>query len=139
MQFLCPNYPNALTENLAKSLKPAQKKYKLSDRGMRGLSVLAQPSGHKTYTVLYRVNGKATDYKTGGCHEISLKQAREKAAEVFVAASSWVSAAKQRMREKSSTLAGFLDSRYSDYLSKSHLTKTANLDTSFLFLCFLAP
>lgn len=115
----------ALTENVVKSLKPAQKKYKFSDSGMRGLSVLVQPSGHKTYTVFYRINGKATDYKIGGCHEISLKQAREKAAEILVAARSGVSAAKQRMRARSSTLGGFLDSRYSDYLSKNHSTKTA--------------
>ena len=84
---------------------------------MRGLSVLVQPSGHKTYTVFYRINGKATDHKIGGCHEISLKQAREKAAEILVAARSGVSAAKQRMRARSSTLGGFLDSRYSDYHS----------------------
>ena len=86
---------------------------------MRGLSVLVQPSGHKTYTVFYRINGKATDHKIGGCHEISLKQAREKAAEILVAARSGVSAAKQRMRARSSTLGGFLDSRYSDYLISS--------------------
>ena len=126
-----------LTESIVRDLKPTGKKYKRYDAAMKGLSVLVQPSGHKTYTVFYRANGKATDFKLAGCHELSLKKAREMAAEVLVAARKGVSSAKERKKDKTATLRGFLDHEYLAYIQKNHSTNTAAWTLESCFKSFL--
>jgi integrase len=64
-----------LTATQLKTIKPKEKKYKLSDGG--GLFLLINPNGSKLWRLNYRLNGKAKEYAIGVYPAISLAKARQ--------------------------------------------------------------
>jgi Arm DNA-binding domain len=65
-----------LTDISAKSAKPKEKLYKLSDE--KGLFLSVRPNGGKYWQMKYRFDGKEKILSFGVYPEVSLKEAREK-------------------------------------------------------------
>jgi len=65
-----------LTDTRAKSAKPQDKLYKLTDE--RGLHLSVYPSGSKLWQMRYRIEGKEKTASLGKYPEVSLAEAREK-------------------------------------------------------------
>ncbi len=65
----------SLTDSAARTAKPAEKPYKLSDE--KGLYLLVHPNGSKYWRLKYRFEGKERGLAFGVYPEISLKLARE--------------------------------------------------------------
>ncbi len=65
-----------LTDVSARSAKPAEKPFKLSDE--KGLFLLVKPNGTKLWQHKYRIDGKEKLLSYGAYPETSLKDAREK-------------------------------------------------------------
>lgn len=109
-----------LTQKLVDHLESKEKRYKVYDTKLSGFFVLVHPTGRKGYFCFLRVNGKATDFKIGGCETLTLKQAREMGAEALMKARQGVSSIEERRIKDSETLKGFLETRYRDYLLTNH-------------------
>ena len=109
-----------LTQKLVDQLESKEKRYKVYDTKLSGFFVLVHPTGRKGYFCFLRVNGKATDFKIGGCETLTLKQAREMGAEALMKARQGVSSIEERRIKDSETLKGFLEARYRDYLLSNH-------------------
>lgn len=65
-----------LTDTRAKTAKPQDKLYKLTDE--RGLHLSVYPSGSKLWHMRYRIDGKEKTASLGKYPEVSLAEAREK-------------------------------------------------------------
>ena len=65
-----------LTDITARSAKPKEKRYKLSDA--KGLFLLVQPNGGRYWQMKYRFDGKEKILSFGVYPEVSLKEARDK-------------------------------------------------------------
>ena len=65
-----------LTELKCKNAKPSDKIQKLSDE--KGMYLMVNPSGGKTWQLKYRFEGKEKKLAIGSYPETSLKEARDK-------------------------------------------------------------
>lgn len=116
-----------LTQKFVDQLDSKEKRYKVYDTKLSGFFVLVHPTGRKGYFCFLRVNGKATDFKIGGCETLSLKKAREMGAEALMKARQGVSSIEERRIKDSETLKGFLETRYRDYLISNHKAAKTSL------------
>ena len=66
----------ALSDTKIKTIKPADKPFKLADE--RGLFLLVKPTGGKLWRLKYRINGKEKSLSFGVYPDVSLADAREK-------------------------------------------------------------
>lgn len=127
-----------LTQKLVDQLESKEKRYKVYDTKLSGFFVLVHPTGRKGYFCFLRVNGKASDFKIGGCETLTLKQAREMGAEALMKARQGVSSIEERRIKDSETLKGFLETRYRDYLlSNQKAAKTSIWILEVVFKDFL--
>lgn len=69
-----------LTDMQLRKLKPAEKQYTISDKD--GLSILIMPNGAKWWRIRYSYGGKRVTVSGGVYPEVSLSDARAKAAEI---------------------------------------------------------
>jgi hypothetical protein len=65
-----------LTDTAARTAKPKEKPYKLSDE--KGLFLLVQPAGGKLWRLKYRFGGKEKLLSFGAYPDTGLKDARER-------------------------------------------------------------
>jgi integrase len=72
----------ALTDVAVRNLKPRAKRYEVPDGGAKGLRVVVQPSGVKSYAVRYRFRGRMTKLTLGDV-SITLAAARKLAGEAM--------------------------------------------------------
>jgi integrase len=68
-----------LTAKSVENAKPGTSRREISDGGHNGLHLIVQPSGHKSWAVRFRVNGKPRKFTLPG-GLITLAEAREQAA-----------------------------------------------------------
>ena len=66
-----------LTENFMTKLKPQSQKYIVWDTKQRGLAVLVQPTGFKSWKAIYSLNGRPRWLHLGACDAFGLKEARK--------------------------------------------------------------
>lgn len=71
-----------LTTKAVENLKPGPKRRELSDGGS-GLFLVLQPSGHRSWALRYRAEGRPTKLTLGGWPEVSLARARKLAADAL--------------------------------------------------------
>jgi integrase len=71
-----------LTAKSVENLKPRDKRVEIPDAGS-GLYLISQSSGHRSWAVRYRVNGKPSKYTIGAWPAVSLHDARVAAAEAL--------------------------------------------------------
>jgi integrase len=69
-----------LTTKSVESTKPAATRYERPDGGCRGLYLITQPSGLKSWACRYRFNGKPYKYTLGAWPSVPLAEARRLAA-----------------------------------------------------------
>src|SRR5262245_57240492 len=69
-----------LTTKSIEAAKPAAARYELPDGGCRGLYLVAQPSGIKSWACRFRLNGKTSKFTLGQFPAVSLAEARKLAA-----------------------------------------------------------
>ena len=69
-----------LTARTIETAKPAAARYELPDGGCRGLRVVVQPTGVKSWAVRYRHNGRTAKFTLGGFPAVPLAEARKLAA-----------------------------------------------------------
>ncbi|MCK5663672.1 MAG: integrase arm-type DNA-binding domain-containing protein, partial [Thiotrichaceae bacterium] len=67
-------YPQMLTDQKIKALKPKEKQYKVSDE--KGLYLLIKPNAGKYWRLKYRLSGKEKNLAIGVYPDVSLKNAR---------------------------------------------------------------
>jgi integrase len=80
---LGPAKAKALTDAGIRALKPKHTRYEVPDRGdgsERGLCVIVQPSGARSWAVRYRMGGRARKLTIGNYPAVSLATARKQAA-----------------------------------------------------------
>lgn len=87
-----------LTETKLKSIKPTDKKYKISDRD--GLYVAVSKTGAISFRYDYRINGRRETITFGKYGEMSLAEARDKLISAKKMLSEGVSPAKEKQRLK---------------------------------------
>lgn len=114
-----------LTDKLLRSAKPQKKKYVLFDHNVQGLAVRIQPGGRKTFYVSYYSTNLKNNkqYTLGTFPELSLADARKRAAQIIVNAKDGVDPGEQkRKREKERadvvTFKSLAKSFIADYLPK---------------------
>src|SRR5262245_26111599 len=64
--------------------RPEATAFQIRDTRLKGFALRAQPSGQKSYKVVYSRNGTTRWYHIGDVREISLGDARKVAAEVLL-------------------------------------------------------
>ena len=73
----------SLTERVVRDAKPGSKVEHFWDDKLKGFALKVFPSGHMAYILTYRVDGRQRSFTVGRPVEISLKDARESAAEML--------------------------------------------------------
>jgi integrase len=69
-----------LTAKYVENVRPDPVRREIADAGCAGLYLLLQPSGHRSWAVRYRINGKSKKLTIGSWPEVSLLDARVAAA-----------------------------------------------------------
>ena len=89
-----------LTENFMAKLKPQPQKFVVWDTKQRGLAVLVQPTGFKSWKAIYSLHGRPRWFHIGACDAFPLDQARKSVAKVMYEVSTGLdpAAAKQADR-----------------------------------------
>ena len=77
-------HPAMLTERIIRDAKPAARPRLLWDVQVRGFGVRVTPGGVKSYILNYRADGRERRLTIGRCAELSLRDARERAARELV-------------------------------------------------------
>jgi integrase len=78
------------TERFLDALKPPASGRKIaSDSTVRGLGVLVQPTGTKSFFWARRTNGRLVWHTIGNCEDVTLEQARSRASEINAAVAKW--------------------------------------------------
>jgi integrase len=72
-----------ISEIFLRKLKPQPKKFLVWDTMQRGLALLVQPSGHKSWKVIYSRHGRPRWYHIESADAVGLSNARKLAAEVM--------------------------------------------------------
>jgi integrase len=90
----------ALTPLKIRHLKPGPSRREIADGHARGLYVIVQPSGRKSFAVRYRLRGKPRKLTLGDDGTISLADARARAAQVFVDLAKGIDPAKLKLTAK---------------------------------------
>lgn len=70
----------ALTVKSVESLKPGAARREIADGGCRGLYLIAQPTGARSWAIRFRLDGKSCKYTLGTFPAVSLAEARRLAA-----------------------------------------------------------
>jgi len=120
-----PTEPVKLTENLIKGLDPGAARYEVRDTELRGLKIRVTPAGVKTFCLVYRNReGRQIRYTVGHYGQITLKQARDLAAEAMgeVAGKNDPQEKKRKARKAAAmpTLMQFVDGDYGDWVKAHH-------------------
>jgi hypothetical protein len=72
-----------LTVKRVEAARPADVRQEIADTYLRGLYLIVQPSGTKTWAVRFRLGGKSHKHTIGPFPAFSLAQAREAASAVL--------------------------------------------------------
>src|SRR5664279_3004610 len=72
-----------LSDIFLKKLKPQARPFLVWDEQQRGLAVAVQPTGHKSWKVVYSLNGRPRWYSIGDVAAIGLSDARKLASRVM--------------------------------------------------------
>ena len=72
--------PKVLTAKSVESIKPVPSRREIPDGGCRGLYIVSQPSGAKSFAIRFRLDGKPCKHTLGSYPAVSLAEARRLAA-----------------------------------------------------------
>jgi integrase len=101
-----------LTEVFVTRVRPKAHAFATWDAHQRGLCLLTQPSGHKSWKCVYQHHGRARWYHLGDCAAIGLSDARRLAGRIMVAAAEGRDPLAERKAERSKGTFEELAARY---------------------------
>jgi integrase len=109
-----------LTELTVRSLKPAAAAYVVWDDRQHGLAIRVQPTGSKSWYVVYSLRNRVRWYHLGNANAIGLADARKLAAEVMLDAIRGKDPAAERKAERGAGTFAELAERYLEQHAKKH-------------------
>jgi len=124
-----------LTSRTVKALKPRNKPYDVRDTDIKGFLLRVSPSGNMTYYLQYRnADGLQKHYRIKAVGNITPVQARDIAEKKSGEIATGIDIQehkkiqrKEAVRSRSSTLGGFLNTRYKEWSSVHHKDNTENI------------
>jgi integrase len=90
-----------ISEVLLRRIRPKDRTFCVWDTHQRGLCVMVQPSGHKSFKCVYQHHGRARWYHVGDCAAIGLSDARRIAGRIMVQAADGKDPLAERKAERS--------------------------------------
>ena len=90
-----------ISEVLLRRIRPKNRTFCVWDTHQRGLCVMVQPSGHKSFKCVYQHHGRARWYHVGDCAAIGLSDARRIAGRIMVQAADGKDPLAERKAERS--------------------------------------
>jgi len=109
-----------LTELAVRSLKPAAAAYVVWDDRQHGLAIRVQPTGSKSWYVVYSLRNRVRWYHLGNANAIGLAGARKLAAEVMLDVIRGKDPAAERKAERGAGTFAELAERYLEQHAKKH-------------------
>ncbi|MEM8940735.1 MAG: site-specific integrase [Pseudomonadota bacterium] len=115
-----------LTADGVNSAKPQDKPYEIRDAGQPGLLLRVQPSGSKSWVIVYTVNGRKTRKVIGDARKLGVKAARTKAKKPLATAEAGKDPYLDEKAAQSALLGKYLDGPYKAY-AEAHILSHADL------------
>ena len=109
-----------LTELLVRNLKPEATTYQVWDDRQHGLAIRVQPTGSKSWYVVYSLRGRVRWYHLGNANALGLADARKLAAEVMLDVIRGKDPAAERKAERGAGTFADLAERYVEQYAKRH-------------------
>ena len=110
-----------LNDLIIKKLVPQDRPFLVWDSYQRGLAVSVQPTGHKTWKVIYPFGGRPRWYSLGSADAIGLADARKLAARVMFQVAEGKDPAAERKADRSKGTFEELAARYvNDYAKRNN-------------------
>ena len=119
-----------LNDLFVKRLAPQGRPYLVWDNYQRGLAVNVQPTGHKTWKVIYPFHGRPRWYSLGSADAIGLADARKLASRVMFQVAEGKDPAAERKAERSKGTFEELAARYVEQYAKRN-NKSGNKPRSW--------
>jgi integrase len=108
-----------LTVKSVESIRPSADRRELPDGYVKGLYLIVQPSGSKSWAVRYRYGGYSRKHTIGSYPVFDLKQARDKAAQLLRVVSEGRDPEQRRSGSIEDVVAQFLEQHCKDYRPRS--------------------
>jgi integrase len=115
-----PAHKRRLTELAVRRLKPEAAAYVVWDTHQRGLAIRVQPTGAKSWKVVYSRHGRPRWYNLGNVAAINLADARTLAAEIMVAVARGKDPAAEKKAERGAGTFAELATKYVEQHAKKH-------------------
>jgi integrase len=109
-----------LTELTVRSLKPDATAYQVWDERQHGLAIRVQPSGSRSWYVVYSLRNRVRWYHIGNANALGLADARKLAARIMLAVIEGKDPAAERKAERGAGTFAELAERYVDQHAKRH-------------------
>ena len=117
-----------LTAGDVKKAKPQNKPYELRDGKQAGLLLRVQPSGVKSWVVVYAIDGRKTRKTLGDASTVTLGRARTGAKKATAAADDGVDIYREEKRAKGALLGEYVRGPYKEYAEAHILSHKGLLD-----------
>src|SRR5215831_13755876 len=115
-----PMRKTKLTELTVRSLKPAAAAYVVWDDRQHGLAIRVQPTGGKSWYVVYSLRNRVRWYHIGSTHKIALTDARTLAARIMLQVIEGKDPVAERKAERGTGTFAELAERYVEQYAKRH-------------------
>jgi integrase len=115
-----PPRKRKLTELTVRSLKPEATAYQVWDERQHGLAIRVQPSGSRSWYVVYSLRNRVRWYHIGNANALGLADARKLAARIMLAVIEGKDPAAERKAERGAGTFAELAERYVDQHAKRH-------------------
>ncbi len=109
-----------LNDLMVRRLAPKDHPFLIWDLHQRGLAVQVQPTGHKSYKVIYPFHGRPRWFHVGHADAIALSDARKLAGRVMFQVAEGKDPQADRKAERSTGTFAELDTRYVEEYAKKH-------------------
>src|SRR6516165_9297222 len=118
-----------LTELLVRNLKPEATTYQVWDDRQHGLAIRVQPTGSKSWYVVYSLRGRVRWYHLSNANALGLADARKLAAEVMLDVIRGKDPAAEKRAERGGGTFAELAERYVEQYAKRHNKSWKQPDT----------
>ena len=114
-----PNHKR-LTHRFVNTVKPGPKRVLYWDTAQKGLALQVEPTGHKSYKLVYKHNGRSRWFTIGDARAITIGTAREFAQERWAQICTGVDIQAEKLAARKAATFGELAERYVEEHAKVH-------------------
>src|SRR6516164_1551748 len=119
------------------TVRPTAKPYLVWDTNQRGLALQIQPSGYRSFKLIYRFHNRPRWYHIGAADAIALADARKLAAELMLEVIRGKDPAAERRAERGSGTFAEMASRYVEEYAKKRNKSWKQADPLCIVTCYL--